>query len=398
MGTFNVSLKTLTDRVSMEVVYTPRVLDEISVEIAEVNRPGLFLAGYYDYFDKLRLQIMGLAEMNFLSGLTAEKRYEALEQLFRQQPPAVIVCRSEELAPFPEMQELAQKHAVALLRSNETTCTLMGSLISVLNLELAPRITRHGVLVEVYGEGILILGDSGIGKSELAIELVKRGHRLVADDAVELRKVSNRQIMGTAPENIRHFIELRGIGIVNVARVYGVGAVKLSESLDLVVQLEAWDCPNHTTIGDPFYVVFAFGRRYPMRAMAKIQIMRVPFIGWILGKGGVFGVDRGHADMHAVKTALKLLKDGNKLLMFPEGTRVREGEDVAAKTGAAMFATRTGVPLVPIYIQRKKRLFARNAVVIGQPYLPQYAGRKPTPDELDAQPYRKNFAKFGVFA
>ena len=241
MGTFNVSLKTLTDRVSMEVVYTPRELDEISVEIAEVNRPGLFLAGYYDYFDKLRLQIMGLAEMNFLSGLTAEKRYEALEQLFRQQPPAVIVCRSEELAPFPEMQELAQKHAVALLRSNETTCTLMGSLISVLNLELAPRITRHGVLVEVYGEGILILGDSGIGKSELAIELVKRGHRLVADDAVELRKVSNRQIMGTAPENIRHFIELRGIGIVNVARVYGVGAVKLSESLDLVVQLEAWD-------------------------------------------------------------------------------------------------------------------------------------------------------------
>ena len=185
--------------------------------------------------------IMGLAEMNFLSGLSPEKRYEALDQLFRQQPPAVIVCRSEELTPFPEMQELAQKHGVALLRSNETTCTLMGSLISVLNLELAPRITRHGVLVEVYGEGILILGDSGIGKSELAIELVKRGHRLVADDAVELRKVSNRQIMGTAPENIRHFIELRGIGIVNVARVYGVGAVKLSESLDLVVQLEAWD-------------------------------------------------------------------------------------------------------------------------------------------------------------
>ena len=241
MGTFNVSLKTLTDRVSMEVVYTPKELDQICVEIAEVNRPGLFLAGYYDYFDKLRLQIMGLAEMNFLSGLSPEKRYEALDQLFRQQPPAVIVCRSEELTPFPEMQELAQKHGVALLRSNETTCTLMGSLISVLNLELAPRITRHGVLVEVYGEGILILGDSGIGKSELAIELVKRGHRLVADDAVELRKVSNRQIMGTAPENIRHFIELRGIGSVNVARVYGVGAVKLSESLDLVVQLEAWD-------------------------------------------------------------------------------------------------------------------------------------------------------------
>ena len=229
MANFNVSLKKLTEKVSLDVVYTPKGLEEINVEIAEVNRPGLFLAGSYDYFDKLRLQILGLAEMNFLSGLSAEKRYERLDQLFGQQPPAVIVCRSEELEPFPEMLELAQKHGVALLRSNEMTCTLMGSLISVLNLELAPRITRHGVLVEVYGEGILILGDSGIGKSELAIELVKRGHRLVADDAVELRKVSNRQIMGTAPENIRHFIELRGIGIVNVARVFGVGAVKERE-------------------------------------------------------------------------------------------------------------------------------------------------------------------------
>ena len=241
MGTFNVSLKTLTDRVSMEVVYTPKELDQICVEIAEVNRPGLFLAGYYDYFDKLRLQIMGLAEMNFLSGLSPEKRYEALDQLFRQQPPAVIVCRSEELTPFPEMQELAQKHGVALLRSNETTCTLMGSLISVLNLELAPRITRHGVLVEVYGEGILILGDSGIGKSELAIELVKRGHRLIADDAVELRKVSSSKIMGMAPENIRHFIELRGIGIINVARLFGIGAVKNSVEVEMVIELEAWD-------------------------------------------------------------------------------------------------------------------------------------------------------------
>ena len=180
MGNFTVSLKKLTEKVSMEVVYEPpQKLENISVEIAEVNRPGLFLAGYYDYFDKLRLQIMGLAEINFLAGLPEDKRRERLDRLFCQQPPAVIVCRSEELQPLPEMLELAQKHSVALLRSNETTCTLMGSLISVLNLELAPRITRHGVLVEVYGEGILILGDSGIGKSELAIELVKRGHRLV---------------------------------------------------------------------------------------------------------------------------------------------------------------------------------------------------------------------------
>ena len=241
MANFNVSLKKLTEKVSLDVVYTPKGLEEINVEIAEVNRPGLFLAGYYDYFDKLRLQILGLAEMNFLSGLSAEKRYERLDQLFSQQPPAVIVCRSEELEPFPEMLELAQKHGVALLRSNEMTCTLMGSLISVLNLELAPRITRHGVLVEVYGEGILILGDSGVGKSETAIELVKRGHRLIADDAVELRKVSSSKIMGMAPENIRHFIELRGIGIINVARLFGIGAVKNSVEVEMVIELEAWD-------------------------------------------------------------------------------------------------------------------------------------------------------------
>lgn len=241
MANFAVSVKKLTEKVSMEVIYAPRDLEQICVETAEVNRPGLFLAGYYQYFDKTRVQIVGLAEMKFLSEQTPERRYEALSQLFSQQPPAVVVSRIEELTPFPEMVELAKQHEVALLGSNETTCTLMSSLISVLNMELAPRITRHGVLVEVYGEGILILGDSGIGKSELAIELVKRGHRLVADDAVELRKVSNRQIMGTAPENIRHFIELRGIGIINVARLYGVGAVKVSETIDLVVQLEAWD-------------------------------------------------------------------------------------------------------------------------------------------------------------
>lgn len=241
MANFNVSLKKLTEKVSLDVVYTPKGLEEINVEIAEVNRPGLFLAGYYDYFDKLRLQILGLAEMNFLSGLSAEKRYERLDQLFGQQPPAVIVCRSEELEPFPEMLELAQKHGVALLRSNEMTCTLMGSLISVLNLELAPRITRHGVLVEVYGEGILILGDSGIGKSELAIELVKRGHRLIADDAVEIKRVSDKTLVGTAPEVIRHFIELRGIGIVDVRRIFGIGAIKMTEKVELVINLEPWE-------------------------------------------------------------------------------------------------------------------------------------------------------------
>ena len=241
MAAYSVSLKKLIEQNEMGVIYVPTDLDRIFVESAEVNRPGLFLAGYYEYFDHTRIQICGLAEMNFLSEQTAERRRAALEKLFSQKPPAVIISRSQELEPFPEMQEFAWQYGVPLLRSSETTSTLLSNLISILNVELAPRVTRHGVLVEVYGEGILILGDSGIGKSETAIELVKRGHRLVADDAVELRKVSNRSIVGRAPENIRHFIELRGIGIVNVARVFGVGAVKVSEKIDLVVELEAWD-------------------------------------------------------------------------------------------------------------------------------------------------------------
>ena len=141
-------------------------------------------------------------------------------------------------------------------------------------------------------------------------------------------------------------------------------------------------CPNHSTAGDPFYVVFAFGYRCPMRAMAKVQIMRLPFIGWLLGKAGVFGVDRDTTDVRAVRTAMKFLKEGDKLLMFPEGTRVHEGEGVQAKVGAALFATRTGVPLLPVYIQRKKKRFRRNTVVIGEPYYPEYQGRKPTNEEL----------------
>lgn len=239
MEQFFVSLDKLARESHLTVAYTPKDLDQFKVYTAEVYRPGIMLAGYYQYFDRTRIQIIGLTELSYLNELDPEIRRTHLEKLFSFQPPAVILTRGFE--PLPEMMEFAQKYGVPLLQSAEMTSPLMSSLIQALSTELAPRITRHGVLVEVYGEGILILGDSGIGKSELAIELVKRGHRLVADDAVELRKVSNRQIMGTAPENIRHFIELRGIGIVNVARVYGVGAVKLSESLDLVVQLETWD-------------------------------------------------------------------------------------------------------------------------------------------------------------
>lgn len=236
---YSVKLGKLIQEFRLEVLRGGAGYEDVSIRTEDVNRPGLQLTGFFDYFDAKRLQVIGRVETTYLEGLTSEERRESFELLLSQDIPALIISR--EIEPFPECMEMAEKYDRTILRSPDTTSVLMSNIIAALKSYLAPRITRHGVLVEVYGEGILILGDSGIGKSELAIELVKRGHRLVADDAVELRKVSNRQIMGTAPENIRHFIELRGIGIVNVARVFGVGAVKLSESLDLVVQLEAWD-------------------------------------------------------------------------------------------------------------------------------------------------------------
>ena len=236
---YEVTLDKIIREFDLQAVTLPKPQDEIFITSADVNRPGLQLAGFFEVFDERRTQVLGESEIVFMNRYTPEEARVRYLEFFKANPPAVILAKG--IQPPPEMVEAAREVGIPLLTTTENTSTFISSLILFLKTELAPRITRHGVLVEVYGEGILILGDSGIGKSELAIELVKRGHRLVADDAVELRKVSNRQIMGTAPENIRHFIELRGIGIVNVARVFGVGAVKLSESLDLVVQLEAWD-------------------------------------------------------------------------------------------------------------------------------------------------------------
>ena len=227
MSEFSVSLAKLAEEANLTVAYTPCELEKVMVTATEVYRPGILLAGYYENFDNKRVQIIGLTEMSYL------------EELFSFQPPAVILTRG--MQPLSEMMQFAKQYGVPLLMSTEMTSALMGMLITTLNKELAPRITRHGVLVEVYGEGILILGDSGVGKSETAIELVKRGHRLIADDAVELRRISYKQILGTAPENIRHFIELRGIGIVNVARVFGIGSVRSSVEVEMVIQLEPWD-------------------------------------------------------------------------------------------------------------------------------------------------------------
>ena len=234
---FSVSLKRVIKEFSLEEVFVPENIDEISVSSADLNRPGLQLSGFYDYFDNERIQIIGKNEDSFLE--TFIDRQTRIERLLSQKPPAVVVTRG--LNVEEHTIDLAKKHGVPILRTGEGTSSFMAALIAFLNIELAPRITRHGVLVEVYGEGMLIIGESGVGKSETAIELIKRGHRLIADDAVEIRRVSNKTLVGTPPENIRHFIELRGIGIINARRIFGMGAVKPSEKIDMVINLEVWN-------------------------------------------------------------------------------------------------------------------------------------------------------------
>ncbi len=236
---FTISLDRIINEFSLSVLSMPKSAQEILVSTSEINRPGLQIAGYYEYFDPKRIQILGMSEIGFLRRFTAEKKRERLSQFFEKQPVAVIIAR--DLADDTVYKELSEQYGVPLLTTPEATSEFTAALIAFLNLHLAPRITRHGVLVEVYGEGILLLGESGVGKSETAIELVKRGHRLIADDAVEIRRVSSKSLVGTAPDNIRHFIELRGIGIINASRIFGVGAVKLTEKIDLVINMEPWD-------------------------------------------------------------------------------------------------------------------------------------------------------------
>ncbi|WP_028520414.1 HPr(Ser) kinase/phosphatase [Ruminococcus flavefaciens] len=236
---FKVSLQSVIDEFKLEAIYVHKDANELMIDENDVNRPGLQLMGFYEYFNPERIQIIGKMEFAYLSTIDEKTRRERLQLLFAQRIPALIITR--ELPYFAEMLELAKEYEVPLLRSKESTSNFIAGLIAYLNLTLAPRITRHGVLIEIYGEGVFITGESGVGKSETAIELVKRGHRLVADDAVEIRKVSNISLVGSSPDNIRHFLELRGIGIINARRLFGIGAVKMTEKLDLVVELEQWN-------------------------------------------------------------------------------------------------------------------------------------------------------------
>lgn len=240
---YKIKLSTLIEKLGLKTFYVPygkkESLDEIFVTTPEVNRPGLALTGFFDYFAENRLQLLGKAEYKFLEGLSDAERAERLDELFSKNIPAVIITHGLEVKP--DVLASAQKYNIPLLCTDDSTSNMMSAIISILNVELAPRISRHGVLVEVYGEGILMIGESGVGKSEAAMELLKRGHRLVADDAVEIKRVSDRTLVGSSPELIRYFIELRGIGIVDVRQIFGMGAVKETEKINLVLSLEAWD-------------------------------------------------------------------------------------------------------------------------------------------------------------
>lgn len=236
---YSVTLERFIRKLEVEPVYLPDDAAGRKIVSLDVNRPGLCLAGFYNKFDEKRVQVLGRTEMAYLDQLTPEVRAQSMDRFLSEKVPAVISSRG--LEPQPEMIAAARKYGVPLFKTDEPTATFMPRIIAFLSLELAPRTTKHGVLVEVYGEGVLLLGESGVGKSETAIELVKRGHRLIADDAVEIKRASHVTLVGTSPENIRHFVELRGIGIINVRQIFGMGAIKVSEKIDLIVQLEVWD-------------------------------------------------------------------------------------------------------------------------------------------------------------
>ena len=236
---YEVTLEKIIKEFDLQVLVLPKPADEIFIRSADVNRPGLQLAGFFEVFDERRPQVLGESEIVFMNRYTREEAREGYLRFFRANPPMVILAKGLE-AP-QEMIDAAREAGIPLLTTTENTSTFISSLILFLNTELAPRLTRHGVLMEVYGEGMFIIGDSGVGKSETAVELIKRGHRLVADDAVELRKITAKRISGTSPDNIRHFLELRGIGIINARRIFGMGAIKSSVDVDLIVNLELWD-------------------------------------------------------------------------------------------------------------------------------------------------------------
>ncbi len=233
-----IKLSRIVEKFGLEVLNRGKNYENRLVRADDINRPGLQILGFFDYFDPSRLQVIGKVEWTYLSNQTAEQRRSCFDAFFSKPFPALILTRS--LQPFPELIEMAEAHQKTILRTKEATSLFIPNLTDYLKGTLTPRITRHGVLLDVYGEGVLLMGESGVGKSETAIELIKRGHRLISDDAVEIRHIGTR-LVGTAPDLIRHYMELRGIGVVDVQQLFGMSAVREDMEINLVVNLEQWN-------------------------------------------------------------------------------------------------------------------------------------------------------------
>ncbi|MBQ7871190.1 MAG: HPr(Ser) kinase/phosphatase [Oscillospiraceae bacterium] len=238
INTYNAQLKKVVEAFNLTVAYAASDYDRVQIMAEEVTRPGLQLSGFFDHFEPLRLQVIGNVEYAYLGTLSHERRLEVFDRLFSYKIPALIYTRN--LEPPAECMQMAEKYDITILRCCEATTYIVSSLITYLKSALAPRITRHGVLVEIYGEGILLMGESGIGKSEAAAELLKRGHRLIADDAVEIRKLTGNTLMGSSPELIRNYIEIRGIGVINVAKLFGMASIKAETAINMVVNIVPW--------------------------------------------------------------------------------------------------------------------------------------------------------------
>ena len=266
IDTYSIALHTMVEKLDLEVAFASTDYRNVRLTVEDVARPGLQLAGYFDHFEPMRLQVMGNVEMSYLAKLSPQDRAVTFDRLFSYKFPALLIARGLEADEM--CLAMAKKHNVTVLRSPEPTGVVFTTIISYLKSALAPRITRHGVLVEVYGEGILLMGDSGIGKSEAAVELLKRGHRLIADDAVEIRKIDNNLLVGTAPDLIRNYIELRGIGIINVAKLFGMGAVRTENEINLVVNIVPWNTQEvYDRLGLEEHYTEILGVKVPMNTI-----------------------------------------------------------------------------------------------------------------------------------
>ena len=264
---YSVKLSQLVEEFGLKKVYTPPNFESVRIVTPDLNRPGMQLVGFFSHFDNERIQLMGTVEIMYLKTLPSTERRKIFAELMKRHIPALIICHSMQI--YPECLEMAEKYQVSLLSTELDTSVFEAELITTLNVYLGPRITRHGTMLEVYGEGILITGESGVGKSETAIELVKRGHRLIADDAVEIKKISYKTLFAESPPLIQHYIELRGIGVVDVMRLFGMGAIKSRQELDLIINIETWQ-------DGMMYDRLGLENQYTTLLGVQVPIMKIP--------------------------------------------------------------------------------------------------------------------------